>query len=109
SPLYLASFPTRRSSDLAPIGGDVVDMEVYNELLLSRDDGIAEFLDLARVKPNTLGNTRMLRHLNSSERDEGARGEGARIDEARSDGQRGPGLDGDRQRSERQRSEGEHR
>jgi hypothetical protein len=24
---------------------------------------VAEFLDLARVKPNTLGNTRMLRRL----------------------------------------------
>ncbi|UFU05847.1 amino-acid N-acetyltransferase [Ruania halotolerans] len=47
----------------APIEGDVVDPEVYRELLLSRDDGIAEFLDLARVKPNTLGNTRMLRTL----------------------------------------------
>jgi amino-acid N-acetyltransferase len=29
----------------------------------STDDGIAEFLDLARVKQNTLGNTRMLRLL----------------------------------------------
>lgn len=47
----------------APIEGEVVDREVYLELLLSRDDGIAEFLDLARVKPNTLGNTRMLRQL----------------------------------------------
>ncbi|MHB1802176.1 MAG: amino-acid N-acetyltransferase, partial [Actinomycetes bacterium] len=25
--------------------------------------GVAEFLDLERVKPNTLGNTRMLCHL----------------------------------------------
>ncbi len=33
---------------------------VYAELLRSHDDGIAEFLDLARVKPNTLGNHRML-------------------------------------------------
>jgi len=32
-------------------------------MLRSRDDGVAEFLDLARVKPNTLGNTRMLRQL----------------------------------------------
>lgn len=47
----------------APFDGEVVDREVYLELLLSRDDGIAEFLDLARVKPNTLGNTRMLRQL----------------------------------------------
>jgi amino-acid N-acetyltransferase len=27
------------------------------------DEGVAEFLDLARVKPNTLGNTRMLLEL----------------------------------------------
>ncbi|UFU02524.1 amino-acid N-acetyltransferase [Ruania suaedae] len=47
----------------AEIDGDVVDQQVYQEMLLSRDDGIAEFLDLARVKPNTLGNTRMLRRL----------------------------------------------
>ena len=37
--------------------------EVYAELLRSHDDGVAEFLDLARVKPNTLGNTRMLLDL----------------------------------------------
>jgi len=37
-----------------------VTADVYAELLRSRDDGVAEFLDLARVKPNTLGNTRML-------------------------------------------------
>lgn len=39
---------------------DSLDTEVYMELLRSPDDGVAEFLDLARVKPNTLGNTRML-------------------------------------------------
>lgn len=43
-----------------PIAGTPVDTDVYAELLRSHDDGIAEFLDLARVKPNTLGNTRML-------------------------------------------------
>ncbi|ALD62699.1 amino-acid N-acetyltransferase [Glutamicibacter soli] len=37
-----------------------VDPSVYQEILLSRDEGVAEFLDLARVKPNTLGNTRMI-------------------------------------------------
>jgi hypothetical protein len=36
---------------------------VYAELLRSYDDGVAEFLDLDRVKPNTLGNTRMLLRL----------------------------------------------
>jgi len=28
--------------------------------LQSYDEGVAEFLDLERVKPNTLGNSRML-------------------------------------------------
>ena len=31
-----------------------VDPAVYSELLRSHDEGVAEFLDLARVKPNTL-------------------------------------------------------
>ena len=42
------------------IEGRAVDPEVYAELLRSYDEGVAEFLDLERVKPNTLGNTRML-------------------------------------------------
>lgn len=46
-----------------PIEGDVVDPGVFREMLLSHDDGVAEFLDLARVKANTLGNTRMLLEL----------------------------------------------
>ncbi|QAY64295.1 amino-acid N-acetyltransferase [Xylanimonas allomyrinae] len=46
-----------------PIEGTPVTPEVYAELLRSHDDGVAEFLDLARVKPNTLGNTRMLLSL----------------------------------------------
>ena len=45
------------------IDGTPVEPEVFVELLRSHDDGVAEFLDLARVKPNTLGNTRMLRVL----------------------------------------------
>lgn len=45
------------------IQGTPVSPEVYAELLRSHDDGVAEFLDLARVKPNTLGNTRMLIEL----------------------------------------------
>ncbi len=40
-----------------------VDAGVAAELLQSPDEGVAEFLDLARVKPNTLGNTRMLLRL----------------------------------------------
>ncbi|WDF33469.1 amino-acid N-acetyltransferase [Arthrobacter agilis] len=40
-----------------------VDPQIYSELLRSHDEGVAEFLDLARVKPNTLGNTRMIRQL----------------------------------------------
>jgi amino-acid N-acetyltransferase len=45
------------------IDGSPVSHEVYEELLRSYDEGVAEFLDLDRVKPNTLGNTRMLLHL----------------------------------------------
>jgi len=45
------------------IDGSPVSHEVYAELLRSYDEGVAEFLDLDRVKPNTLGNTRMIVHL----------------------------------------------
>jgi len=45
------------------IDGAPVSPEVYDELLRSYDEGVAEFLDLDRVKPNTLGNHRMLLHL----------------------------------------------
>jgi amino-acid N-acetyltransferase len=45
------------------IHGTPVDPDVYSELLRSYDTGVAEFLDLESVKPNTLGNTRMLKVL----------------------------------------------
>lgn len=47
----------------AEIEGTPVPQDVYAELLRSYDEGIAEFLGLERVKPNTLGNTRMLCRL----------------------------------------------
>ena len=47
----------------AEIDGAPVPPDVYEQLLRSYDEGVAEFLDLDRVKPNTLGNTRMLLHL----------------------------------------------
>lgn len=37
--------------------------ESFAELRSSYDAGVAELLDLPHVKPNTLGNTRMLKHL----------------------------------------------
>jgi amino-acid N-acetyltransferase len=40
-----------------------VDADTYAQMVRSHDDGVAEFLDLARVKQNTLGNTRMLKTL----------------------------------------------
>lgn len=43
--------------------GTPVEPDVYVQLLRSYDEGVAEFLDLDRVKPNTLGNTRMLLRL----------------------------------------------
>ncbi|MCL2595911.1 MAG: amino-acid N-acetyltransferase [Promicromonosporaceae bacterium] len=51
-------FFTRQGFDR--IEGTPVTPEVYQELLRSHDVGVAEFLDLARAKPNTLGNHRML-------------------------------------------------
>jgi amino-acid N-acetyltransferase len=46
-----------------PISDVPVDADTYAQMVRSNDDGVAEFLDLARVKQNTLGNTRMLRVL----------------------------------------------
>jgi amino-acid N-acetyltransferase len=45
------------------IKGTPVEPDVYAQLLRSYDEGVAEFLDLESVKPNTLGNTRMLKYL----------------------------------------------
>ena len=45
------------------IEGTPIAPEIYAELLRSYDAGVAEFLDLEAVKPNTLGNTRMLKEL----------------------------------------------
>ena len=45
------------------IEGAPVPHDVYEQLLQSYDEGVAEFLDLERVKPNTLGNARMLLKL----------------------------------------------
>lgn len=42
------------------IEGTPVTAEVYDEMCRSFDTGMAEFLDLSYVKPNILGNTRML-------------------------------------------------
>lgn len=49
-----------RRHGFAEIHGQATTPAVYTELLRSYDEGVAEFLDLDRVKPNTLGNTRML-------------------------------------------------
>lgn len=45
------------------IGEAPVEHDVYEQLLQSYDEGVAEFLGLERVKPNTLGNHRMLLEL----------------------------------------------
>jgi len=63
--VFVLTFETAffASFGFAPIDGTPVPHEVYEQLLRSYDEGVAEFLDLERVKPNTLGNTRMLLHL----------------------------------------------
>jgi amino-acid N-acetyltransferase len=48
------------------ISDEIVGPDVFAQLALSPDEGIAEFLDLSRVKPNTLGNTRMLKVLETA-------------------------------------------
>ena len=63
--VFVLTFETAffASFGFVPIDGTPVTHEVYEQLLRSYDEGVAEFLDLERVKPNTLGNTRMLLHL----------------------------------------------
>jgi amino-acid N-acetyltransferase len=42
------------------LDGAPVEPEIYDELLRSYDEGVAEMLGLEHVKPNILGNTRMV-------------------------------------------------
>ena len=63
--VFCLTFETRffGSFGFVQIDGAPVPHPVYEQLLRSYDEGVAEFLGLERVKPNTLGNTRMLLHL----------------------------------------------
>jgi amino-acid N-acetyltransferase len=63
--LFCLTFETKFFSNhgFQQIEESPVDASTYAELLLSGDQGVAEFLDLEHVKPNTLGNTRMLKNL----------------------------------------------
>ena len=45
------------------LDGSPVEADVFDELLRSYDEGVAEFLGLEHVKPNILGNTRMVLEL----------------------------------------------
>ena len=63
--LFVLTFEDRFFSryGFRTIEGTPVPAEVYDEMRRSHDEGVAEFLDLPYVKPNTLGNTRMLLEL----------------------------------------------
>ncbi|MCW2525128.1 MAG: putative acetyltransferase [Frankiales bacterium] len=63
--LFALTFQTRffARHGFVEIQGTPVDPDVYSQLRRSYDAGIAEFLDLEYVKPNTLGNSRMLLNL----------------------------------------------
>ncbi len=63
--LFVLTFETEffARHGFSEITGTPVPKEVYEEMRRSADTGVAEFLDLPFVKPNTLGNTRMLLHL----------------------------------------------
>lgn len=60
--LFVLTFETEffGGHGFAEIEGTPVTAEVYEEMCRSYDIGVAEFLDLSYVKPNILGNTRML-------------------------------------------------
>jgi amino-acid N-acetyltransferase len=63
--LFVLTFEDRffARHGFAEIDGTPVPPDVFTAMLRSYDAGVAEFLDLAHVKPNTLGNVRMLLHL----------------------------------------------
>lgn len=65
SRLFALTFHTEffAAAGFAEIDGTPVDPDTYDALRRSYDAGVAEFLGLEYVKPNTLGNTRMLLHL----------------------------------------------
>jgi len=60
--LFVLTFETEffGRHGFAEVEGTPVTAEVYEEMCRSYDVGVAEFLDLSYVKPNILGNTRML-------------------------------------------------
>lgn len=60
--LFVLTFETEFFSQhgFTEIEGTPVTAEVFEEMCRSYDIGVAEFLDLSYVKPNTLGNSRML-------------------------------------------------
>jgi amino-acid N-acetyltransferase len=65
SRLFALTFQTGFFADsgFVEIDGAPVDQDTYDALRRSYDPGVAEFLNLEYVKPNTLGNTRMLLNL----------------------------------------------
>ncbi len=60
--LFVLTFETSffAQHGFTEIEGTPVTAEVYEEMCRSYDIGVAEFLDLSYVKPNILGNSRML-------------------------------------------------
>jgi amino-acid N-acetyltransferase len=63
--LFVLTFETEffGKHGFTEIEGTPVTAEVYEEMCRSYDLGVAEFLDLSYVKPNILGNSRMLLNL----------------------------------------------
>lgn len=63
--LFVLTFETKffTNHGFVEIDGTPVSAEVYEQMRRSADEGVAEFLDLPYVKPNTLGNARMLLEL----------------------------------------------
>ena len=58
--LFIESQLSFSRHKFAEIESTPVTAEIYEEMCRSYDTGVAEFLDLSYVKPNILGNSRML-------------------------------------------------
>ena len=60
--LFVLTFETEffAKHGFTEIEGTPVTAEVFEEMCRSYDIGVAEFLDLSYIKPNILGNSRML-------------------------------------------------
>lgn len=66
--LFCLTFETRffAKHGFREVEERIIDDATFHEILRSPDMGVHEFLELPYLKPNTLGNTRMIRELHEA-------------------------------------------